>query len=100
MIWKVEVKPTAEKQYLKLDKSTRIRIKKALRELEEDENPLFHQNVSPLTGQLKGDYRLRVEVWRILFTPDKDKRIIYGLCNPSESQCVLKYTKVTVGFSL
>ena len=30
MSWKIEIKPTAEKSYLKLDKKTRKRIKKAL----------------------------------------------------------------------
>jgi mRNA interferase RelE/StbE len=77
MNWKIEVKPTAEKQYLKLDKKTKIRIKKALQELEQEENPLSHHNVMPLTGQLQGDYRLRVGDWRLLLTPDKNKRIIY-----------------------
>jgi len=77
MSWKIEVKPTAEKSYLKLDKRTRKRIKKALKGLEQEENPLFHHNVKPLTGQLQGDYRLRVGDWRLLFTPDKDKKIIY-----------------------
>ena len=75
--WKIEVKPTAEKYYLKLDKNTRNRIKKALQELEQEENPLLHRNVRPLTGQLHGDYRLRVGDWRLLFTPDKNKKIIY-----------------------
>lgn len=77
MNWKIEVKPTAEKQYLRLDKKTRNRIKKALLELEQEENPLFHNNVKPLTGQLHGDYRLRVGDWRLLFTPDKKEKIIY-----------------------
>ena len=77
MNWKIEVKPTAEKQYLKLDKKTKIRIKKALQELEQEENPLFRHNIRPLTGQLQGDYRLRVGDWRLLLTPDKNKRIIY-----------------------
>jgi mRNA interferase RelE/StbE len=77
MRWKIEVKPTAEKYYLKLDKKTRKRIKKALRELEREENPLLHPNVRPLTGQLQGDYRLRVGDWRLLFTPEKDKKIIH-----------------------
>ncbi len=74
--WKIEVKPTAEKYYLKLDKNTRNRIKKALQELEKEENPLFHRNVKPLTGQLHGDYRLRIGDLRLLFTPDKNKKII------------------------
>ncbi|MGD1153823.1 MAG: hypothetical protein ABR911_13265 [Syntrophales bacterium] len=37
MSWKIEVKPNAEKQYLKLDNTTRRRIKKALLELEQKE---------------------------------------------------------------
>jgi mRNA interferase RelE/StbE len=77
MNWKIEIKPTAEKQYLRLDKKTRRRIKVALDELERDENPLFHKNVRPLTGQLKGDYRLRIGDWRLLFTPDKERKMIY-----------------------
>jgi mRNA interferase RelE/StbE len=75
--WKVEIKPTAEKSYLKLDKKARKRIKEALHELEQGKNPLFHHDVRPLTGQLHGDYRLRVGDWRLLFTPDKKKKIIH-----------------------
>ena len=71
MNWKVEVKPAAEAQYRKLDQRTRRRILSALRGLEEAPNPLFHNNVRALTGALKGDYRLRIGNWRVLFTPDK-----------------------------
>lgn len=77
MPWQIEVKPTAEKNYLRLVKKTRKRIKKALQELEHEENPLLHHNVKPLTGQLHGDYRLRVGDWRLLFTPEKTKQLIY-----------------------
>ena len=77
MSWRIEIKPAAERQYLRLDKRLRKRVKDALRELEREENPLFHRNVRALTGELYGDYRLRVGDWRLLFTPDKDKRIIY-----------------------
>lgn len=77
MTWEIEVKPTAEKYYLKLDRKTRKRIKEALRELSEEENPLFYHNVRPLTGQLQGDYRLRVGDWRLLFTPDRSKKVLY-----------------------
>jgi mRNA interferase RelE/StbE len=77
MSWKIEVKPTAEKSYLKLDKKTRRRIKRSLLELEKFENPLMHPNVRPLIGKLRGDYRLRVGDWRVLFTPEKDQKIIY-----------------------
>jgi len=77
MSWKIEIKPTAEKSYLKLDKKTRTRIKRSLLELEKSENPLMHPNVRPLIGKLRGDYRLRVGDWRVLFTPEKDQKIIH-----------------------
>ena len=77
MGWKIEVKPTAEKYYLRLGRNTRKRMIQALRELEDTKEPLSHTNVRALTGKLRGDYRLRVGKWRILFTPDKEKRMIY-----------------------
>ena len=77
MSWKIEVKPTAEKYYLKLDKNTRIRMKEALRELENTDDPLLHSNVRALTGKLRGDFRLRVGKWRVLFTPHIEKKILY-----------------------
>ena len=48
-----------------------------LREIEEEENPLLHQRVRPLTGKLKGDYRVRVGGWRILVTPDRESRVLH-----------------------
>ncbi len=77
MSWKIEIKPTAEKSYLKLDKTTRKRIKKALKDLEQKENPLSQPNMRALTGRLQGDYRLRVGDWRILFTPIKKPKVIH-----------------------
>jgi mRNA interferase RelE/StbE len=77
MSWKIEVKPTAEKSYLKLDKKARRRIKTSLLELEKSENPLMHPNVRPLIGKLRGDYRLRVGDWRVLFTPEEDQKVIH-----------------------
>jgi mRNA interferase RelE/StbE len=77
MSWKIEVKPTAGKYYLRLGKTSRKRMIQALRELEDAKEPLSHPNVRPLTGKLQGDYRLRVGKWRILFTPDKARRMIY-----------------------
>ena len=77
MSWKIEIKPSAEKQYLKLDKKTRKQIRESLLNLEEQNNPFLHKNVRALTGELKGDYRLRVGRWRILFTPDKQSEILF-----------------------
>jgi mRNA-degrading endonuclease RelE of RelBE toxin-antitoxin system len=77
MSWKIEVKPSAEGQYRKLDKKTKQRIRSALRDLEGSPNPLFSKQVKALTGSLRGDYRLRVGNWRILFTPDRSEGRIY-----------------------
>lgn len=75
--WRIEIKPLAEKRYLRLDKKTRQRIKGALKDLEKEETPLFHPSVRPLTGKLKGDFRMRVGDWRVLFTPDKEAKVLY-----------------------
>ena len=77
MNWKIEIKPSAEKYYLRLGKQNRKRIKDALIELEDSDDPFAMKNVRALTGKLRGDYRVRVGKWRILFTPDREKRIIF-----------------------
>ncbi len=55
MNWKIEIKPNAEKQYRKLDKKTRKRIKESLIQLEKEENPFLNKNVRALTGELRGE---------------------------------------------
>jgi mRNA interferase RelE/StbE len=77
MSWTIEIKPNAEKQYLKLDKKVRKRIKESLALLENSENPFKSTNIKSLTGELKGDYRIRIGKWRILFTPDKKMKKLY-----------------------
>jgi len=77
MNWKIEIKPNAEKQYCKLDKKTRKRLKDSLQELLESDTPLHHKNVRPLTGQLQGDFRLRVGDLRFLFTPDRNSQVLF-----------------------
>jgi len=77
MSWRIEVKPSAERQYLRLDGPTRRRVKEVLRELESSETPLLHTHVRPLTGKLKGDWRVRVGSWRILVTPDRESSVLH-----------------------
>jgi mRNA-degrading endonuclease RelE of RelBE toxin-antitoxin system len=77
MSWRIEVKPSAEKQYLKLDRTTRRRIKEALHDLEKAEQPLLHPRVRSLTGSLKGDYRVRIGDWRVLLTHDPESRVLH-----------------------
>jgi len=77
MSWRIEVKPAAEKQYLKLDATTRRRIKQTLLELESADRPLLHPRVRSLTGRLKGDFRVRIGSWRVLLTPDRESRVLH-----------------------
>ncbi len=77
MSWRIEVKPSAEKQYLKLERTTRRRIRRTLLDLETTEQALLHPRVRPLTGKLKGDYRVRIGGWRVLLTPDRESRVLH-----------------------
>jgi len=77
MNWIVEIKPSALKQYKKLDSVLKERIKQALNTLQTSDDPFNLSNVKALVGTLKGDYRLRIGDYRILFTPDEKESIIY-----------------------
>jgi mRNA interferase RelE/StbE len=77
MSWRIEVKPSAEKQYMRLDRPTRRRIRDALRELEASDKPFLHPRLRPLTGRLKGDFRLRVGGWRVLMTADAEATTLH-----------------------
>ncbi len=77
MSWRIEVKPSAEKQFHTLDRPSRRRIKAILLDLEKAEQPLLHPRARPLTGRLKGDYRIRVGSWRVLLTPDREARVLH-----------------------
>ena len=76
MNWRIELTPSAEKQYLKLDATTRRRLRQSLLDLQNTQQPLLHPRVRALTGKLKGDYRVRVGTWRILLTPDRESRTL------------------------
>jgi len=76
MSWRIEIKPAAEKQYLRLDRPTRRRIKSVLSDLQESEQPLLHPRMRGLTGKLKGDFRARVGAWRLLMTPDHEFKVL------------------------
>ncbi len=81
MSWRIEVKPSAEKQYLEIDRTTRRRIKETLHDLESAEQPLLHPRVRPLTGKLKGDYGVRVGSWRVLLAPDRESKVLHFYAN-------------------
>jgi mRNA-degrading endonuclease RelE of RelBE toxin-antitoxin system len=75
--WEIEYKPAAEKQSRDLDKKTRKKLKEALRELQHAEDPTSLSNVKAQSVTLYGDYWLTVDEWRVLFTPDRMRKLIY-----------------------
>jgi mRNA interferase RelE/StbE len=68
MIWKIEVSSRFEKYYLKLPPTNRKRVKAKLGELKDLINPILHKDVKPLTGDLKGFFRMRIGELRIIFS--------------------------------
>ena len=76
MSWTIKVSSRAEKYYKRLDKKTRKRFKKELMALAEYDNPVDHEQVRPLTGDLKGFYRLRIGDYRIVFSIIEETRTI------------------------
>ncbi|MCX5805645.1 MAG: type II toxin-antitoxin system RelE/ParE family toxin [Proteobacteria bacterium] len=76
MNWTVKLSSKAQRYYEHLDKSLRDRIKAGLLELSEKNHPVEHSQVKPLTGQLRGFYRLRVGDYRIIFSILPEQHII------------------------
>ncbi|MBI5150899.1 MAG: type II toxin-antitoxin system RelE/ParE family toxin [Candidatus Omnitrophica bacterium] len=76
-MYKVVLLPEAEKSYRKLGSSDRshfLRVAQALESLKE--NPFQGK---PLKHRLKGQFSLRVGVYRIIYTVEKQKITVYIL---------------------
>ena len=76
-MYKVILLPEAEKSYRKLSFSERshfLRVAQALESLKE--NPFQGK---PLKHRLKGQFSLRVGVYRIIYTVEKQKITVYIL---------------------
>ena len=76
MSWTIKVSSHAERYFKKLDKKLRQQLKKELLVLGDCENPLDHKDVKPLTGDLRGFYRLRIGGYRVIFSVVKEQKII------------------------
>ena len=74
--WRVELSSAALKQLKKIEAKYSHKILTALEELEKSDNPALQRSIRPLSGKLKGFYRLRVSEYRIIFELDAgNKRI-------------------------
>lgn len=76
MTWQIRLSSTAAKYYNRLTPQTKQRVKKELEVLSGLENPLEHQSLKPLTGDLRRFCRLRVGKYRIVFAILEDDRTI------------------------
>jgi mRNA interferase RelE/StbE len=76
LIWTIKVSSHAERYFKKLDKKFRQRLRKELLVLGDCENPMDHKDVKPLTGDLRGFYRLRIGRYRVIFSVLKEQKII------------------------
>jgi mRNA interferase RelE/StbE len=74
--WTIKVSSHAERYFKKLDKKLRQRLKKELLVLADSENPLDNKDVKPLTGDLRGFYRLRIGGYRVIFSLVKEEKVI------------------------
>ena len=76
MNWTIKVSTNAEKYFKKLDKKLKERIKNHLKEISTYDNPLGYAQVRPLTGELRGFYRLRIGNYRIVFSLIQEYKVI------------------------
>ena len=76
MNWTVKFSSQAEKYYSSLPSNVRKKLKRKLKEIEDQKFPLFYPGVKPLIGKLKGFYRLKIRKLRIIFYLIEEERII------------------------
>jgi mRNA interferase RelE/StbE len=70
MSFNLQLARSALKDYLDLNEPFKTKIKEQLDNLEK--NGLNNPNIKPLTGDLKGNYRIRKGDYRIVFTIEQD----------------------------
>jgi mRNA-degrading endonuclease RelE of RelBE toxin-antitoxin system len=76
MPWTVKLSTKASNYYERLDKDLRTRIKEALKDMADLDDPLAHPKAGPLTGELKGFSRLHIGGFRVVFTLITVEKII------------------------
>lgn len=73
-IWEVVLTKPAEKTYDRAPRNIKQRLSHCFENLEI--NPLYGNNIKPLTGKLKGLCRYRVGDWRVIYRLFKEKMIV------------------------
>jgi mRNA interferase RelE/StbE len=73
-VWEIVLTRPAEKVYDKASKDIRERLNDCFEDLEN--NPLYGNNIKPLTGKLKGLSRYRVGDWRVIYRTETGEKIV------------------------
>jgi mRNA interferase RelE/StbE len=82
MSYKIVLVKSASKDYSILNEPFKTQIKEHIDDIEI--NGLKAQNIKPLTGNLKGNYRIRSGDYRIVFTLENDIFTIISILNRKE----------------
>jgi len=80
-IWEIILTKPAVKIYDKSNKEMQRRLDRCFEEFDRcfeelEKNPLYGNNIMPLTGKLKGLYRYRVGDWRIIYRIFKEYMLV------------------------
>lgn len=73
--FRIEVSATAEKQLFALERADRVRTVNAIRKLADDPRPRGCRKLRDYSDV----YRIRVGVFRILYSPEQDRLLILVL---------------------
>ena len=74
--WKIEYPDDIEKEFKKFNPKERKKIYSKIGELQALQNPLTHHQVSPLTGELKGKWKLKWGNFRVVFTLNSKRETV------------------------
>ena len=72
----IELFPQAVKDFERLNRKEKDRVRATLRELEGDDDPRLHRHVRFLTGRLAGFYRLRIGEKRAIFELLDNRQVV------------------------
>lgn len=73
-IWEIVLTKPAKRVYDKASRDIQQRLDGSFEDLEK--NPIYGNNIKPLTGQLKGLIRYRVGDWRLIYRLFKEKKTV------------------------
>ena len=74
-MYEIELSQSASKYYKALDERRARMINRCLETI--SINPFYHPNIKKLHGEFEGSYRYRFGDLRMIYTIDKEKRMIF-----------------------